>query len=80
MLIETAKLWRAKFRGGKRFWIKRKINRIYSQHTNRFESHERTVYVVLLMVIINASEGKVVDIWFHPGSFHERKGHTLKIA
>ena len=81
--MEIAKIWRAKFRkmrrlgGGRRFWVRRKVNRIYSQHTGRLESYERVVYGVLLMVIIESSTGKVVDIWFHPASYNE--GKSLRI-
>ncbi len=56
MLVKIAKLWRAKFKkmrrlgGGRKFWGKRRINRIYSQHSGKLESYERTVYGVLLMV------------------------------
>ena len=85
MLVEIAKLWRAKFRkmrrlgGGRKFWGKRRINRIYSQHSGKPESYERTVYGVLLMVVIEASSGKVVDIWFHPASFHEKRSLRIRI-
>ncbi len=85
MLVEIAKLWRAKFRkmrrlgGGRKFWGKRRINRIYSQHSRKPESYERTVYGVLLMVVIEASSGKVVDIWFHPASFHEKRSLRIRV-
>ena len=65
--------------GGRKFWGKRRINRIYSQHSRKPENYERTVYGVLLMVVIEASSGKVVDIWFHPASFHEKRSLRIRV-
>ena len=81
-------MWRAKFRkmrrlgDSRKFWGKRRINRIYSQHSGKLESYERTVYGVLLMVVVEASSSKVVDIWFiwfHPSSFYEKRSLRIRI-
>ena len=81
-------MWRAKFRkikrlgGGRKFWGKRRINRIYSQHSGKLKSYERTVYGVLLMVVVEASSSKVVDIrfiWFHPSSFYEKRSLRIRV-
>lgn len=54
---------------GKAFWVKRK-GKIYSKHYNEKVEFEELHYGVLVMVICD-TKGRVYDIWFHPGSYHE---------
>lgn len=61
---------------GKSFWAKRK-RRLYSGHYGRKVEFEELYYGVLVMVVCD-TEGRVYDIWFHPGSYHEVKALNLR--
>ncbi len=80
-ILEVAKLSRARTQkikrfSGKAFWGKKK-RKLYSHHYKQEVEFEELYYGVLVMVLCD-EDGVVMDIWFHPASYHEVKSFRIR--
>jgi len=80
-ILEVAKVSRARTQkirrfSGKIFWTKRK-RKLYSHHYQQEVEFEETYYGVLVMVLCDENQ-VVMDVWFHPASYHELKSFRIR--